>query len=93
MQDFDLDELLRTMPAVTLPSGVTLSPWRRLEHGSVTIVADLILVAGGREYNRRVKVAHSAVLAHPPLKLTQLCIIPVVRDALAELRAEALIVV
>jgi len=55
MADFDLDAFLAAMPAVTLPPGVAVSPWRRLHPESFVdrwIFADVTLTVGDREYRR-----------------------------------------
>ncbi len=94
MADLDLDDFLRTMPALTLPPGVTVSPWRHYtdEPRNRSIAADVTLVAAGRSYKRSIMVPDVGFVDNVPI-IMQRKILPAVRDAVAELRAEALIVV
>ena len=95
MSDFDLDAFLAAMPAVTLPPGIAVSPWRRLHPDSLVdrwIVADVTLTVGDREFLRTIDGIAVGTKADA-LHLMQRKIVPAIRDTVAELRADALIVV
>jgi hypothetical protein len=83
-----LDALLPTLPAITLPPGFTLSLWRVTDHG-YNLEADLAFDVQGKSLRTTVRV--NGVGDAIPSAVTQRCYNQVL-EAVATLRREALIV-